>query len=53
MVTNREFNDTLVYAGVLCLLMGGLSILGQKNNSSDLNYFQSRSVGAKSVTEIN
>ncbi len=52
LVTKRNFNDNLVYAGMLCLLVGGLSIVGQRNTSTDVSYFQSRSVGSNSVREI-
>jgi hypothetical protein len=51
-LSKMKFNDVLVYVGFFCILIGGLSMMGRGNNSADVTYFMSKSVGAKSMNEI-
>lgn len=44
-------NDILVYAGLICIAIGGFSMMGSGNNSADAKYFMSKSVGTKSMNE--
>ncbi len=50
--SKMRMNDILLYIGIICMLIGMLSVIGNSNNSRDANYFISKSVGAKSVNEI-
>jgi hypothetical protein len=47
-----RMNDVLLYTGVICMIIGMLSMLGHNNNSVDVNYFISKSAGVNSINEI-
>ncbi|MHB8128461.1 MAG: hypothetical protein ACYDEX_05650 [Mobilitalea sp.] len=46
-----KINDILVYMGLICIVIGGFSMMRSGNNSADATYFMSKSVGTKSITE--
>ena len=46
-------SEVLFYAGLLCIIIGGLSMVGNRDNSTDASYFMAKSVGAKSTNEFN
>jgi F0F1-type ATP synthase membrane subunit a len=50
--SKMRMNDVLLYVGVICMLIGMLSMLGNNNNSVDVKYFISKSVGVNSINEI-
>lgn len=47
-----NISDILLYVGILCMIIGMLSVLGNSNNSVDATYFISKSAGTKSINEI-
>lgn len=49
--TGLPLVDAFQYAGMACILVGLLSLVGKMNITSDLTYLQSRSVSEKSVTD--
>ena len=49
-LSKMKINDILVYVGFFCILIGALSI-GRGNNSADVTYYMSKSVGTKSMNE--
>jgi hypothetical protein len=46
-------SNTIMYAGIICLVLGILSIIGNNNVTSDPTFFQSKSLFAKTVNDIN
>jgi hypothetical protein len=51
-LSKMKISDILVYVGFFCILIGALSMIGRGNNSADVTYFMSKSVGTKSMNEI-
>ncbi len=47
-----KISDVLVYVGILCIIIGGFSMMGSSNNSADTNYYMSKSIGTKAMNEI-
>ncbi|MBH1942148.1 hypothetical protein I5677_14695 [Mobilitalea sibirica] len=49
--SDMKISDIMVYAGIICILIGGLSLLGSGNNSADVTYIISKSAGNNSMNE--
>lgn len=50
--SKMNISDLLVYIGIICLIIGGFSMMGSGNNSGDAKYFMSKSIGTKSSDEL-
>ncbi len=50
-VTELPLVDAFQYAGIACILVGLLSLVGKMNMTTDPTYLQSRSISEKSITE--
>jgi hypothetical protein len=49
--TGMAFAETLQYAGIICAVLGMLSVVGNLNTTTNVTYLQSRSVSEKSFGE--
>lgn len=50
-LSKMKINDVLVYVGLVCIVIGGFSLMGSSNNSADATYIMSKSVSTKSMNE--
>lgn len=46
--TGMDFAEVLQYAGIVCIVLGLLSVVGNLNSTTNVTYLQSRSVSDKS-----
>jgi beta-lactamase regulating signal transducer with metallopeptidase domain len=49
--TGMEFAETLQYAGIICIVLGLLSVVGNLNTTTNVSYLQSRSISEKPFGE--